>query len=477
VFPRTDIFKWLRVHGWVLVLIAGCGTVFTWLVTDGSFRLLYPESFGSFYDYQAQSLLHRRLDVPWEAISEEAFIVDGKFYGYFGLMPAILRIPFVVLNIGFGELSRLFMLGYFLAFLAAVYCAFVHLHRRVTGAAPSPGGTLLVLLNCGLGSSVLFLASRAYTYHEAILSGLAFSAWGAYFTLRYLERPVWRWMGGALLMGLFAIHCRMTLGMFSILFSGIAALITALAGRGPLMRRWGPCALVAILGLGTLGSFMLVSYAKFGTVDAMPLRYHVQFMMVPGRLLRIDGSDFHIENVQPNAAAYFYSFNAKLSTAFPYLVERGVDRSLYPHSKLDLTEPVLAIPYAMPGLTLMSLLGVLAGAARGGIRRQLVIATGLSVAPVAAVLLLAVACSNRYTCDFIPALSVLSMVGMSSTGRVPMRRAVIAIIGLATAAAMAVNLLAGFNYQGVTVGNVPDEAIQHYQAIAHQFDSWFLGKH
>jgi hypothetical protein len=58
-----------------------------------------------------------------------------------------------------------------------------------------------------------------------------------------------------------------------------------------------------------------------------------------------------------------------------------------------------------------------------------------------------------------------------------MRRAVIAIIGLATAAAMAVNLLAGFYYQGVTVGNVPDEAIQHYHSIAHLFDSWFLGKH
>lgn len=476
MFSRPDIFKWLRVHGWVLILIAGCGTIFTWLITDGTFNLPYPESFGSFYDYQAQSLLHRRLDVPWEAISEEAFIVDGKFYGYFGIMPAILRIPFVALNIGFGELSRLFMLGYFLAFLAAVYCAFVHLHRRVTGAAPRPGATLLVLLNCGLGSSALFLASRAYTYHEAILSGLAFSLGGAYFTLRYLERPVWRWIGGALLMGLFAIHCRMTLGLFSILFSGTAALFTGLAGRGPSMKRWGPCALVAILGLGSVASFMLVSYAKFGTFDAMPLRYHVQFMMVPGRLVRINGSDFHLENVQPNAAAYFYSFNARLSKAFPYLVERGVDRSLYPHSKLDLAEPVLAIPYAMPGLAMMSLLGVLAGAAGGGIRRQLMIATGLSLAPVTAVLLLAVACSNRYTCDFIPALSVLSMIGMSSIGHVPMRRTVIAIIGLATVAAIAVNLLAGFYYQGVTVGGVPDEAIQHYQAIAHLFDSWFIGR-
>jgi hypothetical protein len=476
VFSPRILFNWLRIHGWALLLVAGCGIIFAWLITNGTFKLLYPEWFGNFYDYQARSLLHRRLDVPIEAIDDEAFVVHGKYYGYFGIAPAILRIPFVALNFGFGELSRIFMLGYFLAFLAAVHCAFLHLHRRVTGTAPGLGGTLLVLLNCGLGSSALFLASRAYIYHEAILGGLAFSLWGAYFTLRYLERPVWRWIGAAFLMDLVAIHCRVTLGIFSVLFTASAALLSSLAGCRPSIRRWGQFTQVAILGLGTLGSFMGLNYAKLGTFDAMPLRFHIQYIRSPERLEAINGSNFHIENIQPNAAAYFWSFNAELSKAFPYVVERGIDRGMYPKAKIDVAEPILAIPYAMPGLVMMSLIGVLAGAAGGGFCRELLVATGLALAPVMAILLPAIGNSYRYTCDFIPALAMLSMIGMSSIARVPMRRTLIAIICLATAAAIAVNLLVGFYYQGVKVWGVPDEAKQRYQAIAHLFDSWFLGK-
>jgi hypothetical protein len=37
----------------------------------------------SFYDAQAQSLLHGRIDVPPEAIATEAFMRNGKAYGYF----------------------------------------------------------------------------------------------------------------------------------------------------------------------------------------------------------------------------------------------------------------------------------------------------------------------------------------------------------------------------------------------------------
>lgn len=64
--------------------------VFSWYVTDGTFRFFELESF---YDAQAVSFVHGRGDVPLEAISAEGLVRDGKYCGYFGPAPALLRLP------------------------------------------------------------------------------------------------------------------------------------------------------------------------------------------------------------------------------------------------------------------------------------------------------------------------------------------------------------------------------------------------
>src|SRR5947207_7098716 len=78
-----------------IVLAGCCGVVvvFLWYVTHGSWKLFEKESFGLFYDAQAESLLQGRLDVASEAIQGEEFRIDGKMYGYFGITPALFRIP------------------------------------------------------------------------------------------------------------------------------------------------------------------------------------------------------------------------------------------------------------------------------------------------------------------------------------------------------------------------------------------------
>src|SRR5947207_7117196 len=65
--------------------------VFFWMVTYGAGRLFEAEDFGQLYDAQARSLRSGRWDVAPEAIGEEAFIRDGKHYGYFGFVPAVPR--------------------------------------------------------------------------------------------------------------------------------------------------------------------------------------------------------------------------------------------------------------------------------------------------------------------------------------------------------------------------------------------------
>src|SRR5215213_5503915 len=73
-----------------------CVGLFAWMETFGSFRFMAADSFGSFYDHQAVSWLKGSWEVPEPALSSEAFVVDGKVYGYFGPTPALMRLPLVV---------------------------------------------------------------------------------------------------------------------------------------------------------------------------------------------------------------------------------------------------------------------------------------------------------------------------------------------------------------------------------------------
>ena len=84
----TNAGRAVWLHRWFVLMTAVCATAFAWMVTDGTFQFGFAESFGDFYDYQAASLLQGRLDVPAGVLSGEAFVVDGKTYGYFGIAPA-----------------------------------------------------------------------------------------------------------------------------------------------------------------------------------------------------------------------------------------------------------------------------------------------------------------------------------------------------------------------------------------------------
>jgi hypothetical protein len=54
-------------------------------VTWGDWKFFEQEYFCGFYDAQALSMIDGRFDVPPAAIGDEAFIFQGKAYGYFGI--------------------------------------------------------------------------------------------------------------------------------------------------------------------------------------------------------------------------------------------------------------------------------------------------------------------------------------------------------------------------------------------------------
>jgi hypothetical protein len=474
-FVHSFVRRLIR-HRWFFLSSGICTIAFVWLITDGSFALIYRERFGDFYDFQARSLLAGRLDVPPAVLSGEGFYFGGKCYGYFGICPAVLRLPFVALGIGFGKLSRALMTIYFMGALLASYRIFTQLRAVLDRQSkpPSCTATLLLIVNVGAGSTLLFLASRAFVYHEAILAGAAFALGSTYFTLRYLLRPCFRSAAGALVLGVCAVHCRPTSGLFALSFLAACSLIT-MPGTWQSLKRAAITNLAVAL-LSTIGflSFNGISYLKFHTFDAMPLRYNIQFLENPDRISRINGGELHAGNIRSNADAYFGTFTGIFTPQFPYIQNKGVAIDKYPGTRYDMNEPILGIPYCMPGLALLSLMGVGLAFTQQYFRRVL-IALAMAFVPMALVLFMAVVSSQRYTGDFVPALVIAASIGLAlSETRTWRLWLQISALPFALASVFVTFALA-LRYQGEEVWGVPDSAKSHYRHIKHWFDERISG--
>ena len=454
----------LAPHRWFAGTAAVATLGFTWMVTQGTLQFDVTEQLGSFYDYQADSLLHGRLNVTEEAIGGEAFVVAGKLYGYFGPTPALLRLPFVLFDFAFGNLTRAFFVGYFLASLAAAYALLRHACRLVSPAAvPSPAAVVFLTTNLGLGSTLFFLGSRAYVYHEAIFCGVTFALFAGLFALRHLATPTGRWWLASLLCAVLSLHARPPTGLFALTFLGCVAatlLGSGLRSRSSVFRplALGLACVLAVFTFNGLG------YLKFNTFEGAPLRYSRPYDAA--RLANIDGQNFHAANVPYGAYTYFVRPNLRFENQFPfvYLGSPTPGRE-FPAAKLDLPDHTLAVPFAMPGLFFLTVLAA-ASFARASLRAPLLV-TGAAVLPMSLALFAAVATAQRYTADWLPFLTCAATLGLASldplTGR--LRRGLSALVAVFTTVAVLLTFALTLHYQRETVWGVPEEIRQSYQNL------------
>jgi hypothetical protein len=464
-----------RAHRWFAMSAAVCVIAFGWLITGWTFQLDYPESFGDFYDYQAASLLQGRLDVPKDAIGWEAFVVEGKYYGYFGITPALIRMPFVALGIGFGRLSRTFMLCFFSLGLLAAYGALGHASALLTGRPPPPWTTVLFTLNVGLGSTLFFLGSRAFIYHEALLCGAAFALASGYCSLRYLAAPEKRWWSAALLCGVLAMQARPTVGLFALSLVACAALAILLtvwgaSAAGSRRSTLAPMAIVALSGVGVL-SYAGVSYLKFKTFDGAPLQYHIQFD--PKQLAGIQGKKLHLDNARYNLATYLWRLNVDVSPAFPYLNPGVTPVQEYPEATIPYAERTLALPYAMPALSFLASLGCLYGFWRWPAVRVPILVLVAGTLPMAGAILTALAVTHRYTADFCPPLILAAAMGFAALTATRWQRSLRGIVGALTLCSILVTLAITLRYQGEGIWGVPDDVKARYQRLKQRMDGVF----
>jgi hypothetical protein len=461
-------------HRWFWGTSFVCTFSFSWMVTYGTFDFFYPESFSNFYEYQAASLLKGRLDVPDEAISGEAFIVDGKRYGYFGITPALLRLPLVIFGVGFGELSRAFMVMYYIVTLIACYGLLRTTYQLFGHGDERPSAWAIVCFvgGAGLGSTIYYLGSRAYVYHEAILCGIMFALLGCWAALRHFAAPGSRAWILALGCGILSVHARPPTGFFALTFLGAMA-VAVVVQRWPERRRWlrQQFTIAVLCGLGVF-SFNILSYLKFKTFEGCPLRYNVQYDAA--RLARIDGKQFHLVNLPVTIDSYLIQANFRIYRSFPYFFigADGPSRA-WRGTKIDYHDKTLGFPYAMPGLVALAVLGGIAAFVTYPRQRILIVVTWLAGVPMSLAMFTAIAITHRYTADFCPFLLMCAAVGVVGTDYAApaWRRLLRTVIGAGTVASVLITFAITLHYQGVDVWGVPDEVRTKYAAMRQGVDT------
>jgi hypothetical protein len=192
-----------------------------------------------------------------------------------------------------------------------------------------------------------------------------------------------------------------------------------------------------------------VNHAKFGTwLNPAPYQYQVQYDAA--RLARIGGKIEHLGNIPFGLSAYFGPARIQFSKNFPWLGLTSQPPAPGSTARIDFIEGYSSIPAAMPGLAILSILGLFS-AAKGipsGSRAMLPMTAAAFLA--GSVILTIAFITYRYVHDFYPFLIVSAILGVGavrSISRTPLRLAVKALVVLAGLWSMAANFAFALKWQ------------------------------
>jgi hypothetical protein len=386
-----------------------------------------PSQHGLTYNSMALRLLEGRFDVDPAVIGDEGFFRNGRTYAYFGIFPALLRIPLVP----FTDLATVLVEGVYryAAMLIAASGGIAMIVTLERSFAPADDTvTRPLLIAAALSGPSVMLAIRPGIFEEATLWAWALCAWFLTLllpTLRAGAQPsVGRLCALALLAGL-CLLTRPTTGLGLLLALGLLLLsllqteaarkgspgITG-ALRGILSKKVVlPALIVCVLGAVAAG----VNYARWGDpfVFADLRLQHGVTQLHPDRLERLEQYGlFNPTRLGLGILYYFFpiwSVTVDGRFLFHDQIVRLFDAFELPPSSFFLSDP-LTMFLAAIGLAAL-LRGRLRDFARG---RVLVVLAGLSIAP--ALMLIGWYMAFRYRAEFMPLFLLAACLGAVSLG-------------------------------------------------------------
>ena len=404
------------------VLLVACSALYLAVatrVTGGLGRTQFDNrAYADFFDIQAEALLSGHLALPVNSIGAEAFVVDGREQMYFGLFPAVLRLPITVATDAFsGQLTVVSSLFAWLLFVLSAWAlADRAIHHLLQGRYTTARRRLMPVWKVGiaLGTPLMMLAGPVWVFSEAILWGVASCTWVQYRLFCELEMSSARnqsVLGAALLL---AVLNRPTLGLGCLLIVGAVLLVRIWRQRsaGPAEYR------VAGYSMAALGLLVVPNMIRFGRPFGPPMELQVLSQVDEQRkkMLEYAGGDFVDPRYLPtNLLTYLRPDGITLSEQFPFFDAPHQLPHVFGGAVYDITYRTPSLPASTPFLFGLAVLGIvlsIASMRHQPATRWLLLASGAGL-PAAATLMVWGFIAPRYLADFVATLLPLSIVGLA----------------------------------------------------------------
>jgi hypothetical protein len=435
-------------------------------------------AYSNFFDIQAEALLRGDLALPANSIGIEAFVVDGREQMYFGLFPALLRLPVVAVTDSLS--GQLTVLSSFLAWLVFVVAAWAsggrYLDGRLESVEPRTVRVAVPVLwriGIALGTPVLMLAGPAWVFSEAIMWGVAAATLFQWRLLRELERPSLQnqlLVGGALVL---AVLNRPTLGLGCLLVT--VAVVAVRARRGVDGGTWR---LIAASGVSAV-ALVAPNMARFGRPLGPPMEQQVlsQIDEQRIRMLAYAGGDFVDPRYLPtNVLAYVRPDGVSLDGRFPFIDAPTGTPTVLLDAVYDITYRTPSLVATSTALAAFAAIGLVTAwrHRRDAATRRMVLLAGAGL-PALATLLVWGFIAPRYLADFLVTLVPLSALGAAAGGRWLGRRSRptigwgVAAVAVVTAWSVASNAALALSSSYLTG---PDGGAREFVRLQGRDDIW-----
>jgi len=425
----------------------------------GATGVRYAEQF---FELQAEAIREGRLWVPDGSLGIEGFVVDDRTYSYFGIFPALLRLPVQLVTHEYdGRLTLLSMAIAWIVF-AAMTTRLFWLIRSAMGRPTTVSALEGVLAGIFLalatgGTAITFDGSLPWVYHEVYVWSIASVMGSLYWLLRVIHDPSptsLRWLFGFMLIAALT----RTTGGWAVCLASIAAATWMATGRaGPRDRRtWLPLLAAGIVPL-TLG--MLINYLKFRHPFMFPLQAQVWTQINDHRAEVLGENGGTLAGLQffPSSLVnYFRPDGIRFVEYFPWVTFPGESAKGY-GAVLDQsyrTGSVTAFMPLMLVLTAISLPVLFRRLPSTSYRAVRLIWLGalLITGGVMAYGYIA----YRYTSEFVPALTIGSAVAIHALGGWlehrgrGLRSCIVTILGVSAAFSVVAHMLVGYTAAATT---------------------------
>lgn len=378
------------------------------LLTNFDLQPLAHETFGLVFNDVARRLMRWDFTVSRDIISFEAFIRDGQSYAYFGILPAVLRMPLILLGGGSVEFARL-------SCLAAVILVVYFTIRTVQFACTMPDGrahpfAAPAMLGMLLTGPPIYLLASASIYHEVIF-------WAAAFTVAFNAIVLHRFFAGEQLRSRDYTHLALLAGLCLLtrVNCGVA-LYTALfllmlaelhAKRCKLVETATTFAVPCVIGAFFVAVQLVINEKHWGNPFSFaPWMYYGQYISDPSRIERlVRHGTFALIRV-PYAIGY-YTIGFKPESLNPAFYQDYYGSNEGPRIAALLCAPFIAL-CAVYGLVVLS-------SRRPLLRTPALLLAGNSIGPL--IMLGTPFLAIRYTFDVWGTMLIAAALGLRAAAR------------------------------------------------------------